>query len=95
MQKLLFLLQGRDGRKNVIPHILSVTGNLDYGVFAYLFDCMQMDENALARKKALQRKVIFLSMSKLDNFSHWKWTGLSVCDSVVGRILNIPLNVTF
>ncbi|KAJ6656499.1 hypothetical protein lerEdw1_003788 [Lerista edwardsae] len=53
-------LHGRDGRKNVIPHILSVTGNLDCGVFAYLFDCMQMDENALARKKALQRKVLKL-----------------------------------
>ncbi|XP_066472063.1 DNA polymerase subunit gamma-2 [Tiliqua scincoides] len=53
-------LHGRDGRKNVVPHILSVTGNLDYGVFAYLFDCLQMDENALTRKKSLQRKVLKL-----------------------------------
>lgn len=53
-------LHGRDGRKNVVPHILSVNGNLDYGVLAYLFDCIQMDENALPRKKALQRKVLKL-----------------------------------
>ncbi|XP_060108545.1 DNA polymerase subunit gamma-2, mitochondrial isoform X1 [Heteronotia binoei] len=53
-------LHGRDGRKNVVPHILSVSGNLDYGVLAYLCDCMQLTENSLPRKKTLQRKVIKL-----------------------------------
>ncbi|XP_053153855.1 DNA polymerase subunit gamma-2, mitochondrial isoform X3 [Hemicordylus capensis] len=53
-------LHGRDGRKNVVPHILSVSGNLDYGVLAYLCDCVQLDEDAFARKKALHRKVLKL-----------------------------------
>ncbi|XP_077184547.1 DNA polymerase subunit gamma-2 [Paroedura picta] len=53
-------LHGRDGRKNAIPHVLSVSGNLDYGVLAYLCDCMQMTENTLPRKKTLQRKVLKL-----------------------------------
>lgn len=59
---LFLLLQGRDGRKNVVPHILSVSGNLDCGVLAYLCDGMQLAENASTRKKALQRKVTFLLM---------------------------------
>ncbi|XP_034954342.2 DNA polymerase subunit gamma-2, mitochondrial isoform X1 [Zootoca vivipara] len=53
-------LHGRDGRKNVVPHILSVSGNLDCGVLAYLCDGMQLAENASTRKKALQRKVLKL-----------------------------------
>ncbi|XP_061471518.1 DNA polymerase subunit gamma-2, mitochondrial isoform X2 [Rhineura floridana] len=53
-------LLGRDGRKNVVPHVLSVSGNLDNGVLAYLCDGMQLAENALTRKKALQRKVLKL-----------------------------------
>nr|XP_056715953.1 DNA polymerase subunit gamma-2, mitochondrial [Euleptes europaea] len=53
-------LHGRDGRKNAVPHILSVSGNLDCGVLAYLYDCMQLTENALPRKKAFQRKVLKL-----------------------------------
>ncbi|XP_062977551.1 DNA polymerase subunit gamma-2, mitochondrial [Elgaria multicarinata webbii] len=54
------ILHGRDGRKNVVPHTLSVSGNLDNGVLAYLCDGMQLAENALTRKKALQRKVLKL-----------------------------------
>ncbi|XP_054833812.1 DNA polymerase subunit gamma-2, mitochondrial isoform X1 [Eublepharis macularius] len=53
-------LHGRDGRKNAIPHILYVNGNLDYGVLAYLCDCMQLTENTLPRKKAIQREVLKL-----------------------------------
>lgn len=49
--------QGRDGRKNVIPHVLSVSGNLDRGVLAYLFDSLQLAENPLTKKKNSQRKV--------------------------------------
>lgn len=52
-----FSLQGRDGRKNVIPHVLSVSGNLDRGVLAYLFDSLQVVENPLTAKKNSQRKV--------------------------------------
>ncbi|XP_025036334.2 DNA polymerase subunit gamma-2 [Pelodiscus sinensis] len=53
-------LQGRDGRKNIIPHVLSVNGNLDQGVLAYLCDSLQLTESSLSRKKTLQRKVLKL-----------------------------------
>ncbi|XP_026566960.1 DNA polymerase subunit gamma-2, mitochondrial [Pseudonaja textilis] len=53
-------LYGRDGRKHVVPHVLSVNGNLDSGVLAYLYDSMQVSENGLTPKKALQRKVLKL-----------------------------------
>ncbi|NWI83669.1 DPOG2 polymerase, partial [Dryoscopus gambensis] len=53
-------LLGRDGRKNVIPHVLSVNGNLDRGVLAYLFDSLQLVENPLTAKKNSQRKVLKL-----------------------------------
>ncbi|NWX19372.1 DPOG2 polymerase, partial [Aegotheles bennettii] len=53
-------LLGRDGRKNVIPHVLSVSGNLDRGVLAYLFDSLQLAENPLTKKKNSQRKVLKL-----------------------------------
>ncbi|KAJ7317986.1 hypothetical protein JRQ81_004148 [Phrynocephalus forsythii] len=57
------VLHGRDGRKNVIPHVLSVSSNLDNGVLAYLFDGMQLAEDALTRKKVIQRKVLKLHPS--------------------------------
>ncbi|XP_074703379.1 DNA polymerase subunit gamma-2 isoform X1 [Strix aluco] len=53
-------LLGRDGRKNVIPHVLSVSGNLDRGVLAYLFDSLQLAENPFTKKKNSQRKVLKL-----------------------------------
>ncbi|KAK2528428.1 hypothetical protein Q9233_007399, partial [Columba guinea] len=53
-------LLGRDGRKNVIPHVLSVSGNLDRGALAYLFDSLQLAENPLTKKKDSQRKVLKL-----------------------------------
>ncbi|NXU54858.1 DPOG2 polymerase, partial [Turnix velox] len=53
-------LLGRDGRKNVIPHVLSVSGNLDRGVLAYLFDSLQLAENPVTKKKNSQRKVLKL-----------------------------------
>ncbi|KAM4672864.1 DNA polymerase subunit gamma-2 isoform 2-T2 [Amazona ochrocephala] len=53
-------LLGRDGRKNVIPHVLSASGNLDRGVLAYLFDSLQLAENPLTKKKIAQRKVLKL-----------------------------------
>lgn len=59
-----FSLQGRDGRKNVIPHVLSVSGNLDRGALAYLFDSLQLAENPLTKKKNSQRKVTFCRKCK-------------------------------
>ncbi|NXP06437.1 DPOG2 polymerase, partial [Thinocorus orbignyianus] len=53
-------LLGRDGRKNVIPHVLSVSANLDRGALAYLFDSLQLAENPLTKKKNSQRKVLKL-----------------------------------
>ncbi|XP_008635818.1 PREDICTED: DNA polymerase subunit gamma-2, mitochondrial [Corvus brachyrhynchos] len=53
-------LLGRDGRKNVIPHVLSMNGNLDRGVLAYLFDSLQLVENPLTARKNSQRKVLKL-----------------------------------
>ncbi|NXE17814.1 DPOG2 polymerase, partial [Ardeotis kori] len=53
-------LLGRDGRKNVIPHVLSVSGNLDRGALAYLFDSLQLAGNPLTKKKNSQRKVLKL-----------------------------------
>uniref|UniRef100_A0A7M4DYW2 DNA polymerase gamma 2, accessory subunit n=1 Tax=Crocodylus porosus TaxID=8502 RepID=A0A7M4DYW2_CROPO len=52
-------LRARDGRKNVVPHVLSVTGNLDQGVLAYLCDSLQLAESSLG-KKTSQRQVLKL-----------------------------------
>ncbi|XP_041579950.1 DNA polymerase subunit gamma-2, mitochondrial isoform X2 [Vulpes lagopus] len=53
-------LHGRDGRKNVVPYVLSINGNLDRGVLAYLYDSFQLTENSFTRKKNLHRKVLKL-----------------------------------
>ncbi|KAF6096269.1 DNA polymerase gamma 2, accessory subunit [Phyllostomus discolor] len=53
-------LHGRDGRKNVVPSVLSVNGDLDRGMLAYLYDSFQLTENSFARKKNLHRKVLKL-----------------------------------
>lgn len=52
-----FSVKGRDGRKNVVPCVLSVSGNLDRGVLAYLYDSFQLTENSFTSKKNLHRKV--------------------------------------
>uniref|UniRef100_A0A452F0P9 DNA polymerase gamma 2, accessory subunit n=1 Tax=Capra hircus TaxID=9925 RepID=A0A452F0P9_CAPHI len=51
------LLQGRDGRKNVVPSVLSINGDLDRGMLAYLYDSFQLTENSFTRKKDLHRKL--------------------------------------
>ncbi|XP_053426765.1 DNA polymerase subunit gamma-2, mitochondrial isoform X1 [Nycticebus coucang] len=53
-------LQGRDGRKNVVPCVLSINGDLDRGMLAYLYDSFQLTENSFTRKKNLHRKVLKL-----------------------------------
>ncbi|XP_006833647.1 PREDICTED: DNA polymerase subunit gamma-2, mitochondrial [Chrysochloris asiatica] len=53
-------LHGRDGRKNVIPCVLSINGDLDRGMLAYLYDSLQLTENSFTRKKHLHRKVLKL-----------------------------------
>ncbi|XP_038613076.1 DNA polymerase subunit gamma-2, mitochondrial [Tachyglossus aculeatus] len=53
-------LHGRDGRKSVVPHVLSLSGDLDRGVLAFLYDSFQQSESSLTRKITLQRKVLKL-----------------------------------
>ncbi|XP_008114596.1 DNA polymerase subunit gamma-2, mitochondrial isoform X2 [Anolis carolinensis] len=68
-------LHGRDGRKSMVPHILSVSGNLDSGVLAYLFDGFQLGENAVTRKKTQQRKVCQGLFSELLENGISVWPG--------------------
>ncbi|KAF3852320.1 hypothetical protein F7725_005675 [Dissostichus mawsoni] len=51
-------LQCRDGRKSV-PHVISVTGNMDRGVMAFLSNSLQQLKKEDS-KKMLQRKVLKL-----------------------------------
>ncbi|XP_043570973.1 DNA polymerase subunit gamma-2, mitochondrial [Chiloscyllium plagiosum] len=53
-------LKGRDGRKTVIPHVLSVSGNLDRGALALLFDSLQLTKNVESKHKFNQKKVLKL-----------------------------------
>ena len=55
---LYFSIEGRDGRKNVVPSVLSINGDLDRGMLAYLYDSFQLTENSFTRKKDLHRKVL-------------------------------------
>uniref|UniRef100_UPI00398F4997 DNA polymerase subunit gamma-2 isoform X2 n=1 Tax=Pristiophorus japonicus TaxID=55135 RepID=UPI00398F4997 len=50
-------LQGRDGRKTIVPHVLSVSGNLDRGVMAFLFDSLQLTEKVDSKLRTNQKKV--------------------------------------
>ncbi|XP_029920204.1 DNA polymerase subunit gamma-2, mitochondrial [Myripristis murdjan] len=51
----------RDGRKSVVPHVVSVTGNMDRGVMAYLCNSLQQLKRVEDSKHVLkQRKVLKL-----------------------------------
>ncbi|XP_010768433.1 DNA polymerase subunit gamma-2, mitochondrial isoform X1 [Notothenia coriiceps] len=52
-------LQCRDGRKSV-PHVISVTGNMDRGVMAFLSNSLQQLKKEDSKKKMLQRNVLKL-----------------------------------
>ncbi|RXN00905.1 DNA polymerase subunit gamma-2, mitochondrial [Acipenser ruthenus] len=56
-------LQCRDGRKTVIPHVLSVSGNMDRGLLAYLFDSLQQLKKVDSKQRLHQRKVLKLHPS--------------------------------
>ncbi|XP_005993791.1 DNA polymerase subunit gamma-2 isoform X3 [Latimeria chalumnae] len=56
-------LHGRDGRKSVIPHVLSVSANLNCGVMAYLYDSLQFSGNRVSKRNLQQRKVLKLHPS--------------------------------
>lgn len=42
------------------PCVLSINGDLDRGLLAYLYDSLQLTENSFSRKKNLHRKVLKL-----------------------------------
>ncbi|XP_054459865.1 DNA polymerase subunit gamma-2, mitochondrial [Anoplopoma fimbria] len=52
-------LQWRDGRKSV-PHVVSVTGNMDRGVMAFLSNSLQQLKREDRKQKLLRRKVLKL-----------------------------------
>ncbi|XP_038133962.1 DNA polymerase subunit gamma-2, mitochondrial [Cyprinodon tularosa] len=52
-------LQSRDGRKSV-PHVVSVSGNMDRGVLAFLSNSLQQLRREDGKKRLQQRKVLKL-----------------------------------
>ncbi|XP_057699226.1 DNA polymerase subunit gamma-2, mitochondrial isoform X2 [Corythoichthys intestinalis] len=52
-------LQSRDGRKS-IPHVLSITGNIDRGLLAFLSNSLQLHKREDAKQNLQQRKVLKL-----------------------------------
>ncbi|KAL1006055.1 hypothetical protein UPYG_G00067280 [Umbra pygmaea] len=53
-------LQCRDGRKSVVPHVISVTGNIERGVLAYLYNSLQQVKKIDSKQRLKQRKVLKL-----------------------------------
>ncbi|KAL4648026.1 DNA polymerase subunit gamma-2, mitochondrial-like [Arapaima gigas] len=56
-------LQCRDGRKSVVPHVISISGNIDHGVLAYLHNSMQEVKKVDSKKNQPMRKVLKLHPS--------------------------------
>ena len=50
-----------DGRKSVVPYAISVTGNLERGVLAYLYNSLQQVKKVDSKQRLQQRKVRRLS----------------------------------
>uniref|UniRef100_A0A4W5RRM5 DNA polymerase gamma 2, accessory subunit n=1 Tax=Hucho hucho TaxID=62062 RepID=A0A4W5RRM5_9TELE len=53
-------LQCLDGRKSVVPYAISVTGNLERGVLAYLYNSLQQVKKVDSKQRPQQRKVLKL-----------------------------------
>ncbi|XP_070966061.1 DNA polymerase subunit gamma-2 [Oncorhynchus clarkii lewisi] len=53
-------LQCLDGRKSVVPYAISVTGNLERGVLAYLYNSLQQVKKVDSKQRLQQRKVLKL-----------------------------------
>ncbi|XP_056102107.1 DNA polymerase subunit gamma-2, mitochondrial isoform X3 [Rhinichthys klamathensis goyatoka] len=56
-------LQCRDGRKSVVPHVISVSANVDQGMLAYLFNSLQLLKKTDSKQKLHQRTVLKLHPS--------------------------------
>ncbi|KAM9818988.1 DNA polymerase subunit gamma-2, mitochondrial [Syngnathus typhle] len=52
-------LQSRDGRKS-IPHVVSITGNVNRGLLAFLSNSLQLHKREDTKQKLQQRKVLKL-----------------------------------
>ncbi|XP_043096885.1 DNA polymerase subunit gamma-2, mitochondrial isoform X2 [Puntigrus tetrazona] len=48
-------LQCKDGRKSVVPHVISVSANVDRGMLAYLFNSFQLLKKTDSKQKPHQR----------------------------------------
>ncbi|XP_072538895.1 DNA polymerase subunit gamma-2 [Salminus brasiliensis] len=53
-------LQCRDGRKNIVPHVLSLSADIDRGVLAFLFNSLQNIQKVDSKQRLHQRKVLKL-----------------------------------
>lgn len=52
-----FVFQCRDGRKS-IPHVISVSGNMDRGMLAFLSNSLQQHKKDNSKQKLQQRRVM-------------------------------------
>ncbi|XP_030064289.1 DNA polymerase subunit gamma-2 isoform X2 [Microcaecilia unicolor] len=59
-------LQAKDGRKSVVPQALSVDGDMDRGLLAYLYDALQVTESS-SKKKLHQKKHFMVRAICIDD----------------------------
>lgn len=64
LKTVLNTFQCRDTRKSV-PHVVSVSGNVDRGLMAFLCNSLQQPKRGDSKQRLLQRKVI-VSERKID-----------------------------
>lgn len=65
----LYNFQCRDGRKSVVPHVISVSMNVDRGMLAYLFNSLQRLKKTDSKQKLHQRTVSHL----FALIGVWRW----------------------
>ncbi|XP_012682921.3 DNA polymerase subunit gamma-2, mitochondrial, partial [Clupea harengus] len=53
-------LQCKDGRKLFVPQVIALSGNMDRGLLAYLFNSLQMEKKVSIKQRIHQRKVLKL-----------------------------------
>lgn len=66
---VLIVFQYRDGRK-AVPHVVSLTGNLDRGMMAFLSNSLKHLKTDNSKQKLQQRKVIFIYLFLVTSFLH-------------------------
>ncbi|XP_028829268.1 DNA polymerase subunit gamma-2, mitochondrial isoform X1 [Denticeps clupeoides] len=53
-------LQCRDGRRSVVPYVISMSSNMDHGLLAYLSNSLQQVQKVDGKQRLHQRKVLKL-----------------------------------